>query len=223
MKFETAHQAFINKHVEQRTGERRGRLLRGHGHGETLFLKNVWWPLYGHFENLHPEYEVLDWRRRSYFGDFAYLPKGLKLIIEIKGYGPHVQDMDRQKYCDELNRELFLQIAGFRVISFAYDDIAHRPEQCIWLLRMLLSRYHPSHKSTNLLSLAEQEIIQFAITRTKPIRPADVIQHLDINYRTDINVLRSLVDQGKLQAVYSGNGARIRYYKLSERLEFYEL
>lgn len=223
MKFEAAHQTFINKHAEQRSGERRGRLLRGHGHGETLFLKNVWWPLYGNFEDLHPEYEVLDWRRRSYFGDFAYLPKGLKLIIEIKGYGPHVQDMDRQKYCDELNRELFLQIAGFRVISFAYDDVAHRPEQCIWLLRMLLSRYHPSHKSTNLLSLAEQEIIQFTISRIRPIRPADVIQHLDINYRTAIKVLRSLVDQGKLQAVYSGNGTRIRYYKLSERLEFYEL
>lgn len=61
-----------------------------------MFLKNVWWPLFGNFEDLHPEYEVPDWRGRPYFGDFAYLPGNLKFMIEIKGFGPHVQDMDRK-------------------------------------------------------------------------------------------------------------------------------
>ncbi|MNY46886.1 hypothetical protein D3C86_1821090 [compost metagenome] len=64
----------------------------------------------------------------------------MKLIIEIKGFGPHVRDMDRQKYCNELNRETFLTAMGYQVISFSYDDVAHRPELCITLLRMLISR-----------------------------------------------------------------------------------
>jgi hypothetical protein len=141
MDFHEAHRRFVDFHLKRRTGERRGLLERGHQHGEALFLQNVWYPLQGHFDDLHPEYEVMDWRGRSYFADFAYLPGRLKFIWEVKGFGPHVQDMDRKRYCDELNRELFLQSLGFRVVSFAYDDVAHRPELCMTLLRMLLARY----------------------------------------------------------------------------------
>ena len=45
------------------------------------------------------------------------------LIIEIKGFAAHVRDMDRQKYCSELNRETFLHEIGYQVVSFAYDDV----------------------------------------------------------------------------------------------------
>ncbi|MFD5019922.1 hypothetical protein ACFWMP_13550 [Paenibacillus sp. NPDC058367] len=36
------------------------------------------------------EFEVLDWRGQSYFCDFAYITRYVKLVIEIKGFGPHV-------------------------------------------------------------------------------------------------------------------------------------
>ncbi|WP_338139506.1 DUF559 domain-containing protein [Paenibacillus thiaminolyticus] len=141
MSFEKAHKAFIRHHLQRRTGERRGRLERGHREAEKLFCRNVWWPLRGSFNQLHPEYEVLDWRGLSYFCDFAWLSPQVKLIIEIKGFVPHVRNMDRQKYYNELNRETFLSAIGFQVISFAYDDVADRPELCMALLRMVISRY----------------------------------------------------------------------------------
>lgn len=53
MTFEEEHAAFIRYHLDNRTGERRGRLDRGHRYGESLFLRNVWWPLRGGFEDLH--------------------------------------------------------------------------------------------------------------------------------------------------------------------------
>ncbi|MNJ24078.1 hypothetical protein D3C77_184820 [compost metagenome] len=62
MTFVEAHTAFIQDHLSRRIGERRSRLERGHGHGEVLFAENIWWPLKGNFDDLHPEYEVLDWR-----------------------------------------------------------------------------------------------------------------------------------------------------------------
>ncbi|WP_379156766.1 hypothetical protein [Paenibacillus sp. sgz5001063] len=68
-------------------------------------------------QGLHPEYEVTDWRGRTYFADFAWMPRYVKLLIEIKGYASHVRDMDRQKYCSELNRETFLFAMGYHVIS----------------------------------------------------------------------------------------------------------
>lgn len=117
--FEQAHHAFIQYHLSKRSGERKGRLERGHREAEKQFCHRVWWELQGHFENLHPEYEVLDWRGQSYFCDFAWITLAVKLIIEIKGFGPHVRDMDRQKYCNELNRESFLTAMGYQVISFS--------------------------------------------------------------------------------------------------------
>lgn len=134
MGFDKAHAAFIQYHMERRKGERQGRLERGHREAEKLFCRNIWWPLQGQFNDLHPEFEVLDWRGLSYYCDFVWLTSAVKLIVEIKGFGPHVRDMDRQKYCNELNRETFLSAIGFQVISFAYDDVAHRPELCTALL-----------------------------------------------------------------------------------------
>lgn len=45
MNYGQAHEAFMSRHLAARSGERLGRLKRGHGHAEKLFLHNVWWPL----------------------------------------------------------------------------------------------------------------------------------------------------------------------------------
>jgi hypothetical protein len=215
MKFKESHETFIHFHLERRSGERKGRLERGHQHGEQLFLQNVWWPLQGSFYNLHPEYEVLDWRGRSYFADFAYKPGNLKFIFEIKGYGPHVQDMDRKRYCDELNRELFLQALGFRVISLAYDDVAQRPDTCITLLRMLLSRYSPYQSPINQTILIEKEVIRLAMQLARPIRPIDVSQHFAINHRTAIRYLQVLCTKGWMHPLSTKQKIKVTQYELA--------
>lgn len=216
MIFEEAHLQFINGHLADRpAGERRGRLERGHQHAETLFLRNVWWPLRGQFTGLHPEYEVTDWRGRSYFADFAWLPGYVKLLIEIKGYASHVRDMDRQKYCNELNRETFLYAMGYHVISFAYDDVEQRPELCMTLLRMVLGRFHPSDAPVSRVLLMEQEIIRLAVQLARPIRPQDVKEHFNITYKTAIRILRSLTEKGWLLPSADTNEQRIVRYELA--------
>ena len=57
MSFEEACSIFTEKHLTDRTGERRGRLDRGHSHAEALFLRNVWWRVQGSFDDLHPEFD----------------------------------------------------------------------------------------------------------------------------------------------------------------------
>lgn len=167
MTFEQAHAAFMEWHLSRRTGERRGRLERGHREAEKLFCKNVWWKLRGSFDGLHPEYEVTDWRGLSYFCDFGWLHPAIRLVIEIKGFGPHVRDMDRRKYSNELNRETFLTAMGYRVISFSYDDIAERPDLCITLLRMLLAGYLAQERPIGLAALAERETIRLACSLSR--------------------------------------------------------
>ncbi|WP_339320615.1 DUF559 domain-containing protein [Paenibacillus sp. FSL R10-2734] len=214
MNFETAHVAFIQYHLQKRSGERKGRLERGHREAEKLFCRNVWWPLRLNFDDLHPEFEVLDWRGLSYFCDFAFITRYVKLVIEIKGFGPHVRDMDRHKYCNELNRETFLSAMGFQVISFAYDDVASRPELCITLLRMLLSRYQPESSPVSVEIVAEREIIRLAYMLVRPLRPIDVEIHLSINHRSAVRMLHSLSTKGVLSPVTGPEGKHIVKYEL---------
>ncbi|HUC93034.1 MAG TPA: hypothetical protein VMS09_13595 [Paenibacillus sp.] len=212
--FEKAYAAFIQRHLERRSGERKGRLERGHGHAERLFAENIWWPLKGNFDDLHPEFEVFDFRGNSYFGDYGYLPGYLKFIWEVKGFGPHVRDMDRKSYSKELNRETFLQAMGFRVVSFAYDDVAHRPEVCISLLRMLLGRFQPAEAPVDRAVLAEKEVLRLAVQLVRPIRPIDVAAHFRLNHRTAVGMLQSLCAKGWLRPERKGKEVKVLAYEL---------
>jgi len=221
MSYEQAHEAFIAQHLASRRGERRGRLERGHRHAEDLFLQNVWWPFRGDFCDLHPEYEVLDWRGRSYFADFAYLPGAIKLLFEIKGYATHVRDMDRQKYCNELNRETFLYGMGYQVISFAYDDVNERPELCISLLRMVLSRYLIVDSPRDKLQLAEKEIMRLVVSQAGTVRPKDVAEYFSLDPKTVRLILKRLCDKGWLNAVTRGIGIKKVEYTLARDILYY--
>jgi len=215
MDFEKAHEAFIMHHLERRTGERRGRLERGHRYGEKLFLKNIWWPLRGNFDDLHPEYEVLDWRGRSYFADHAFIPGSMRLIIEFKGYETHVTNMDRKTYCKELNRELFLEAMGFRVISLAYDDVVEHPDLCIMLLRTLISRYEPNKQQPDMAVFEENEVIRFAVFLARPIRPIDVADHFNINHRTALGIIYRLCQKRWLAPIIRGDNKKVLQYQLT--------
>lgn len=216
--FETAHSEWLEGHVARRSGERKGRLERGHQHAEKLFLQQVWWPLIGSLEQLHPEYEILDWRGKSYFADLAWLPGHVKFVFEIKGYGPHVTDMDRRRYSEELNRETFIQGIGYRVVSFAYDDVAYRPELCTTLLRLLLSRYQTKKEMP---SRIRREIVLMACESGGRISPAQVEQQLELNHRTAVRHLQALCERGWFQPLLCDNGKStkvMRYGLLQEGL-----
>ncbi|WP_410770389.1 hypothetical protein [Fontibacillus sp. BL9] len=218
MEFGEAHGMWIQRHLANRSGERRGRLERGHAHAEKLFLRNVWWPLRGNLEHLHPEYEVSDWRGRPYFADFAWLPGYVKLMIEIKGYASHARDMDRQKFSNELNRETFLYAMGCNVISFAYDDVEQQPELCITLLRLAMSRYQAELAPSSRAIFAEKELIRLAVQMGGQIRPKDAELHFGVDHRTAVQMLRKLCDKGWLLPSSRGTGQRLVRYELAHHV-----
>lgn len=157
---------------------------------------------------------MLDWRGHPYFCDFVWIARSVRLNIEIKGFGPHVRDMDRQKYCRELNRETFLTAMGYQVISFSYDDVTGNPDLCITLLRMVLSRYQAEEPEVTLQNVAEREIVRLACRLARPIRPIDLEQHLSINRRTAIRRLQSLCSKGWLTAEKGTTNQRSVRYEL---------
>lgn len=214
MGFTEEHRRWIEDHISRRTGERRGRLERGHGHGERMFLEKVWWPMMGHFNDLHPEYEVLDWRSKPYFVDFVWKPGQVKFAFEVKGYGPHVQNTDRTRYRQELNRETYLQIAGYRVVAIPYDDLEASPELTITLLRPLLMPYLALRmEEQGEYSRLERDILRIAVRTNGCIRPVDLVRELGIDLRTARKYMRSLSEKGRFNPVVSQASGRVCRYE----------
>ncbi|WEK54439.1 MAG: hypothetical protein P0Y55_18195 [Candidatus Cohnella colombiensis] len=214
MDFEQAHTQFIEHHMAYRSGERKGRLLRGHNFAEKLFLQNVWWPLFGNFDYLHPEYEIYDWNRKSQFLDFAFLTPYGRFGLECDGFQSHVTDMDREKFSYSLNRDTFLTGMGWRMIHFSFDDVQKRPEVCRMLLQLVMGPYIIRNTPAQLVTFAEKDLLHLAWNLGRPVRPKDVVESMGINFRTAKNLLQSLVKKDLLKPRV--RGAAVRYYELND-------
>lgn len=216
-RFETEHARWIQHHLDLRTGERKNRLAIGHAHAEKMFAKNVWWPLRGNFDDLHPEFEVLDWRKRPYYTDFMWAPGLVRLNIEVKGFTTHVRDMDQEKYSSALNRETFLYAMGIHTISFTYRDVENRPDTCRQLLRMVLNHLESGGSPASPAILIEREAVKLAVLGAGTLRPAEVARQFGIDQKTSIKLLKRLCAKGWLKPIPRGKSQRHMQYELDRR------
>jgi very-short-patch-repair endonuclease len=130
MDFEETYRSFIKYHLRMRKGERYRRLKEGHGNAEKMFLNQVWWPLFHQFQYLHPEYEVDDFKDGKRYLDFAYLRSRIRVSFEIDGYGPHLKNIGRRQFSDNLDRQNQLVLDGWIILRFSYDQVIEKPRRC---------------------------------------------------------------------------------------------
>lgn len=216
MGFEREHKEWLCNHLKQRKGERLDALKRGHGYGNRLFVERVWWPLAGHFHGLHPEYEVKDWRGRSYFVDILWEIGASRIAFEIMDYGLH--GTDRSKYRMDLNRGLFLQSQDCTVLYISLDELKENPSFILSALRNILFSYLLAEKSAKTTaeraySRIERDLMRAAIRHHRFLRPADAARELELHTMTIIKYCRQLVDKGKFRPVARGSSQRIIYYE----------
>lgn len=129
MVFEEMMRQWREEHLTKRSGERLRRLKKGFDIPERMLLERVIYPIIGTLDYLHPEYEVCLEGESPMFLDLAYIQGGLKLDFELDGYGPHQRDVDRYRFARDRQRDLLLLSAGWRVMRFAYDDVAENAEE----------------------------------------------------------------------------------------------
>ena len=223
MSFEVEHEKWIQWHLAQRLGERKDALKRGHGYGNRMFVERIWWPLTGHFIGLHPEYEVRDFRGRSYYVDFMWILGGHLFVFEIMDYGSH--GTDRTKYRMDLNRGLFLQSQGCFNIAVSLDEMKENPSFIQNMLRHILAPYMVAEtemKGTTLhrYEKIERQLMRLAIRHNRIIRPAIAAAELEIHKQTVIKYCRRLVDKGKFRAVPTGTGKIYKYEYLGSIQSF---
>lgn len=218
MSFEVEHEKWIKRHMSRRHGERKDALKRGHGYGNRLFAEKIWWSLVGHFQGLHPEYEVMDWRGRSYFVDFMWIIGALRIVFEIMDYGSHGKD--RTKYRMDLNRTLFLQSQQFHVISISLDEMKENPTFIQAILRNMLAPYlapgmgEAEGVIIQAFDKVERQLMRYAVRHNRIVRPPQAARELELHKQTVIKYCRELVRKGKLRPVQTGASGKIYYYEL---------
>ncbi|WP_372663020.1 hypothetical protein [Cohnella sp.] len=216
MGFEIEHDKWIGDHLRRRRGERLDALKRGHGFGNRLFAEQIRWQLVGHFHGLHPEYEVKDWRGRSYFVDFMWIVGAIHIVFEIMDFGSH--GTDRTKYRMDLNRGLFLQAQDCTVFYISLDELKENPSFILSALRNILFPYLSAKSGTKRMvekrySKIERDLMRAAIRHNRAIRPSEAARELELHIMTVIKHCRMLVDKGKFRAVARGVSQRVNYYE----------
>lgn len=220
MAFLPVYRSWMEKHLNSRSGERERRLAEGHGHAEMLFLEKVWYPAFGEFENLDPEYEVSDFRDGSRFLDFAFIRFPLRLALEIDGYGPHSSKTSRWQFSDSLMRQNYLIIDGWRILRFSYDDVNEKPRMCEQLLQQFMGTWFNGSdrpNQSNMADLLESAVLKLALRTSSALQTKDVCHFLNIQQDKARSILRSMVIKQTLIPAYKGT-KRIHGYIVNKDL-----
>lgn len=226
MSFEIEHEKWIKWHLSRRQGERKDALRRGHAYGNRLFSQQIWWPLVGHFHDLHPEYEVMDWRGRSYFVDFMWIAGMFRFVFEIMDYGSHGKD--RTKYRMDLNRGLFLQSQQYDVISISLDEIKENPSFVLAIVRNILAPYlvsyvkHAGHHVQQFGKI-ERQLMRYAVRHNRLLRPSEASMELELHKQTVIKYCRELVSKGTFRAISAGISGKVYHYEYLGTVQSLEL
>jgi hypothetical protein len=213
--FEVVYQEFLQKHLINRTGENLRRLQQGLGHAEKMFLEHVWWPAFGHFDHLYPEFEIKDFKDGLRYLDFAFLRPPFRACFEIDGYGPHWHDINRGQFADHLMRQNHLILDGWTVIRFSYEDIKDRPRRCQQIVQQWAGRFLGEREEWTELPALEKEILRYTIKQNTPLTSSDVCQLLSIERRYARKLLGRLVDKKFL--VEASGVQRVRTFRLHEK------
>lgn len=219
--FESKHEQFIVDHMKSRKGESLRRLKNGHGYAEKLFLQHVWWPVIGHYEYLHPEYEISDFKDGKRYLDFAYLRPPFRINVEIDGYHSHAKNIDRWQFADQLIRQNHLMLDGWKVIRFAKDHIENQPRLCQQIIQQMMGRWFTELQPRTSLTANERDVLRLAAQIGRPIRAKDIRTELSLGENYTRKLLRQLADAGIIESVGGGRERVHSYAIVTKDLDVY--
>jgi hypothetical protein len=202
----------MDAHFTKRAGERTAQLANRDHHGERLLVENVLLPALGTFDHLHPEYEYVLSDQRTVFLDVAYIKTPLHINFELDGFSTHASKITRDQFAIERRRDILLQLEGWHVFRFAYDDVRDRPHQAIQLVRRFMDKFTSAPPT---LPLAQRELIRLALSRPgQVITMKEIRQYTGYSDKTAHTLMVQLVKQSVFQCV-SPQLQRIHAYKLN--------
>ena len=210
--------SWIDTHLESRTGERHRRLKEGYKFAEDSFVKEIWLPTFGNLEDLHPEYEVVDVIDGRRFLDFAYMKSGVKIGIEVDGFGPHLMHVSREQFSNQFVRDMHLRNLGWAVIHISADDVTQRPKLWRKLLQQFIGKTFGS-STTKIRDSLDIELLTFLFNLHRPFKRSDIQSHLNCGDRLSRKIMHSLLKDGWIASART-DVKRIHDWVLTDKFRF---
>jgi len=213
-RFQFEMDAWLSAQIKNETNPRRRDLLRkGLGHGTVEFLKEIWYPAIGNFNNLYPEWEVRDLNNRYRYLDLAYIVAGAKGCIEIQGFGSHARDIEAWRFKDLCMKQALLAIDDWLFLPIAYLSIKEDPSLCRQLVLSFVGKFAALPASSS-LDWIENETVRFARRLMRPFDAKELAAHLQRSEKHARRILQRLVNKRRLTVV--GGKQRYRLWQLPE-------
>lgn len=211
--FELSFQTWLVKQMAEETNpRRRERLARGLEHETVELLRDIWYPLFGNFDHLYPEWEIRDMNNRYRYLDLAYMPGGAKGCIEIQGYRTHARDIEAWRFKDLCMKQSLLILDDWLFLPIAYLSIKEDPELCKQLVLSFVGKFVAEPAKSG-LDWAESETLRFARRILRPFTSSELALHLQRSERQTRRILQRLVELNKL--VILDGKQRYRTYQLA--------
>lgn len=212
MIFDRAFTMFMEKQIDESSGMRRERLLEGLGYGEKLLLRNGWWPAFGNFDYLYPEFMVRDYREGFRFLDMGYIRPPHMLDFESDGRQVHCRD--EQQFSDDRDRQNALVLDGWKVFRFSVKKLQERPKECQMNLQQIIGKLYSSEQTSgSILTLQELRVLEYAGRYGDDFTPNQMAEWMGMSTRQVRTHLHRLIEKGQVIPV-SGT-ERVRKYRIS--------
>lgn len=216
LSFDESYELWLREQLSQEKNPRRRDLLqKGLSHSTVMFLRKIWFPVVGNFNDLYPEYEVRDLDNKYRYLDLAYMPGGAKCCIEIQDYSSHARDIEPHRFKDLCMKHSALVLDDWALLPVAYLSIRDDPNVCRKLVLSYIGKFVSLQDKTpasTKLNWAELEAVRYARRILRPFDTRELANHLSLGENRTRVVIRSLLDQKRL-IVVSGN-QRYRKYRL---------
>lgn len=185
---------WIAKQIAEEKGHRRKEILmKGIGHGTLEFLRDIWFPVVGHFDHLYAEWEVVDYGRRYRYLDLAYMPGKARGCVEIHGYGTHARDIEAWRFKDLCKKQAYLGLDGWLFIPIAYLSIKDEPEVMKQMVLSFIGKF-VSTQTEDMLNWVEAEALRYARGINRPFKSNELAIHLNRSDRQARRILNHLVE-----------------------------
>lgn len=222
MDFDAAYASWLHHHYRARYGEGAKRIQDGLEYASRLFVEKVWWPVFHSFDDLHPEYQIRDFKDGYRYIDFAYIQPHFQIAIEIDGFGPHWKDITPEQFTDHCVRQNHLMIDEWQVLRFAFATVQLQPRICQQTIQQLIARLL-GELAQNVYRLTpfHREIVRLAMRQNRVITTNDVMNGLGISRPTARRHMKRLAELQWLEP--TNNPMRVHGYRLHPSREHVRL
>jgi len=202
--FEAAFAKFL-KEQQATANPRRLERLNGDLTGEKKLLE-VLWQVFGSFDGITLEYELISTTGVKVYVDTFYEP--LRLCFESEGFVAHAENITRDRFDFEKMKVRTIALYRYVYIPFTWDELNKKTEACRRFLYSLLGRQVGDQLPD--LSLYERELLRYAIRLGRPFRLEEARTALNIGVSKTRQVVRRLYE---LQLIRPTGGGSKRFHE----------